>query len=57
MRETYQIVSQEVIDKVLCVGELSLDGTVRAVNGVLSMTMMAKHQGFTQIIVPADNAI
>lgn len=43
-------------DDFLCVGELSLDGQVRATNGVLSMAMMAKQKKFTGIIVPFANA-
>lgn len=38
------------------VGELALDGRVRAVNGVLSMAMTAQANGFRGIIVPLDNA-
>ncbi len=38
------------------VGELALDGRVRPVNGVLSMAMTAKANGFKGIIVPLDNA-
>ncbi len=38
------------------VGELALDGRVRAVNGVLSMAMSAAAKGFTRMIVPLDNA-
>jgi magnesium chelatase family protein len=38
------------------VGELALDGRVRPVNGVLSMAMAAKSNGFSGIIVPLDNA-
>ncbi|MDP3971103.1 MAG: YifB family Mg chelatase-like AAA ATPase [bacterium] len=41
----------------LCVGEISLDGQVRPVNGMLAITMMAKQKGFRTIIVPNDNAM
>ena len=37
------------------VGELSLSGEVRAVNGVLPMTVSAKENGFSEIYVPYDN--
>lgn len=36
-------------------GELSLDGTVRKINGVLPILIAAKQQGYTNIIVPYDN--
>lgn len=38
------------------IGELSLDGEVRAVNGVLSMALAARDAGVRHLFVPADNA-
>ncbi len=38
------------------VGELSLDGTIRPVTGVLSMAIAAKKAGIKTIYVPAENA-
>lgn len=38
------------------IGELSLSGETRGVNGVLCMCIAAKQAGKTQIFVPADNA-
>lgn len=38
------------------IGEVSLDGFVRPVNGVLSMALAAKRSGIKRIYVPADNA-
>lgn len=40
----------------LFVGELSLDGSVRPVNGVLPIAIFAKKKGFQELIVPLDNA-
>jgi magnesium chelatase family protein len=37
-------------------GELSLDGAVRPVNGILPMVLAARDAGFTRCCVPADNA-
>ncbi len=37
-------------------GELGLDGTIRPVPGVLSMTIAAKREGYETVYVPADNA-
>ena len=37
-------------------GELSLDGQIRAVNGVLPMAIAAKKAGFDTIYVPVENA-
>jgi len=38
------------------VGELSLDGRVRPVPGVLAMAARARAEGFAAIVVPAENA-
>src|SRR5687768_2106384 len=40
----------------LLVGELALDGTVRAVSGVLPMMLMARRSGLRGAIVPSANA-
>jgi magnesium chelatase family protein len=40
----------------LAVGELSLDGALRPVRGVLPMAICARDAGFRGIIVPWDNA-
>ncbi len=37
-------------------GEVSLDGQVRSVNGVLAMVITAKQNGISDIFVPYDNA-
>ncbi len=38
------------------IGELGLDGTVRAVSGVLPMALAAKQAGIKALFVPAENA-
>jgi magnesium chelatase family protein len=38
------------------IGELSLDGRVRPVPGVLAMAARARAEGFSAIVVPAENA-
>src|ERR1035438_782618 len=43
-------------DQHLLVGELSLDGTLRPVRGVLSIAACARQLGIVNIVVPADNA-
>jgi magnesium chelatase family protein len=43
-------------DEHLLVGELSLDGTLRPVRGVLSMAACARRRGIPNLLVPADNA-
>jgi magnesium chelatase family protein len=43
-------------DEHVLVGELSLDGTLRPVRGVLSIAVCARRQGIPNLLVPADNA-
>jgi magnesium chelatase family protein len=47
---------RDLVRDYLIVGELALDGRVRAVNGALSMSMAASKGGFRGIIVPLDNS-
>ena len=49
-----QIKIENVKDFVF-LGELSLDGTVRKINGVLPILISAKQLGITNIIIPFDN--
>ncbi len=44
------------LDGSLCVGELSLDGTVRHVNGILPMVSLAREKGIKRVYVPAVDA-
>jgi magnesium chelatase family protein len=43
-------------DNYLFCGELSLDGGIRPVNGALSIALEGKAKGFTNIILPFENA-
>lgn len=38
------------------IGEVSLDGTIRPVNGVLPMAIAARRRGLEEVYVPAENA-
>ena len=49
-------IENENLDKVLIMGELSLDGSIQPIKGVLSMAIQARKEGFTSLIVPKDNA-
>ena len=44
------------LEGALFLGELSLDGSVRHVNGVLPMAHLAKEQGFKSLFVPQADA-
>lgn len=46
----------ESLDSLVSVGELSLNGKLRPVNGVLSMALQVHKSGFTRMIVPMENA-
>jgi len=43
-------------ERALIIGELSLDGTVRHVNGVLPMASLAREEGITALYVPSQDA-
>ena len=49
-------INNNLMRDIIVLGELSLDGTVKAINGVLPITIMAKEQRKKQIIVPKENA-
>ena len=46
----------EDISKSAFIGEVSLNGDVRPVNGVLPMVLLAERVGFENVFVPAENA-
>lgn len=48
-------ISDEALSDTLFVGELSLDGTIRPVHGVLPMAVWARQNGRRRLIVPAEN--
>ena len=50
-----QIRLQSGGERLLVIGELGLDGSVRKVPGVLPVVMEAKAQGVTTCVVPAEN--
>lgn len=50
------VIKNRDIEKTAFIGELSLDGKINKVNGVLPMCIEAKKLGIRQIIVPEDNA-
>ncbi len=44
------------LQSAVTIGEVALDGMVRAVNGVLALTITAQQNGIKSIFVPAQNA-
>lgn len=49
-----QIISRH-LEEFIIMGELSLDGSLRPVKGVLPIALKAKTEGFRGVIIPADN--
>jgi magnesium chelatase family protein len=49
-------ISPESLAETLVIGELSLDGTVRHVRGVLPMAAVARREGFKHVFVPSCDA-
>lgn len=50
-------IPEENLNNTLIIGELSLNGNVKKVNGVLPFVYSAKQKGFTRCIVPKENAM
>lgn len=48
-------VDPEDLEDKLFAGELSLDGKLRPINGVLSMALMAAEKGFKTLFIPKEN--
>jgi magnesium chelatase family protein len=49
-------VPQRSVDRLVLLGELGLDGTVRGIRGVLPAVLAAARAGHTQVVVPEANA-
>jgi magnesium chelatase family protein len=49
-------ISNDITDDIVFVGELSLDGSLRPVRGILPIAMEVKLAGFKHIVVPIENA-
>jgi len=49
-------IEKEKAEKIVFIGELSLDGKLNKVDGVLPMCIEAKKLGIKQIVVPIENA-
>lgn len=54
----YMLATEDIagdVSQKVFIGELSLDGKIRRVNGVITLTKLAKDFGFKEIIVPFEN--
>ncbi len=51
-----ELINCNELDKIVFIGELSLDGKLNKLNGILPMCIEAKKLGFNKIILPKRNA-
>ena len=49
-------ISENDVSKTAFIGEVSLNGDIRPINGVLPMVLLAEREGFENVFVPAENA-
>jgi magnesium chelatase family protein len=49
-------INEELLASYVLIGELSLDGTMASMKGVLPIAIEAKRRGFKGIVLPTDNA-
>lgn len=49
------VVEYSKINKIVFIGELSLDGSVKKINGVLPILISARNLGYKNFIIPAEN--
>ena len=52
----YELLPVDLLDKYIMMGELSLDGTLKPVRGVLPIALQAREEKFRGVIVPVENA-
>ena len=51
-----QVLSSQ-LDEVLMLGELSLDGSLKSVKGILPVVLQAKKEGYKSVVLPKENAL
>src|SRR5688572_17519635 len=54
--EASQQITTNKLDKFIIMGELSLDGVLRPIKGVLPIAIQARKEGFKGLVIPASNA-
>ena len=50
------VIEQRHIDKIVLLGELSLDGSIQAIRGVLPVAVAARREGRSAMLLPSANA-
>ncbi|MCR4721068.1 MAG: YifB family Mg chelatase-like AAA ATPase [Lachnospiraceae bacterium] len=51
----YELIPQEYLDGSLIVGEVSLEGRLKRITGVLPIVLAAREKGFKRVIMPKEN--
>ncbi|MCR5521957.1 MAG: YifB family Mg chelatase-like AAA ATPase [Lachnospiraceae bacterium] len=52
----YELIPSDILRETVVVGELSLEGSIRRICGVLPIVIAARDNGFKRCIVPKENA-
>ena len=53
--QAYKLIRCEYMEKLFFAGELSLNGEIKAINGILPMLIEASKQGYEYFVVPYEN--
>jgi len=51
-----EIITTELLEETIIMGELSLDGSILPIKGALPIAIQAQKDGYKKLIVPAENA-
>ncbi|PCJ65339.1 MAG: magnesium chelatase [Bacteroidetes bacterium] len=51
-----ELITTELLEETVIMGELSLDGTILPIKGALPIAIQAQKDGYKKLIVPLDNA-
>ena len=51
-----EYIPRDKLDECMFIGELSLDGNLQPVRGILPVALLAKNSGFKKLVVPKENA-
>ncbi len=53
----YELIPQDILDGSVVVGELSLEGRIKRISGILPIVLAARDKGFKRVIVPRENVL
>ncbi len=51
-----ETIKDDLIDKYMMMGEMSLDGSLKPIKGALPIAILAREKGYKGLIVPSENA-